>query len=130
MKSQDKSLFGSDFRGVRTIREFYAFYVGSRLPETNADWLAIPDHYLAEATNGRVFDDPLGEFTRIRREIASGMPRDVRLKKIAARCALMAQSGQYNYSRCLAHGEEGAALLALSEFVKNADKWYNFIIYG
>ena len=47
------------------------------------------------------------------------MPEDVRRKKLAARLAFMAQSGQYNYSRCLAHGEEGAAMLAVSEFVKN-----------
>ena len=47
------------------------------------------------------------------------MPEDVRRKKLAARLALMAQSGQYNYARCLAHDEDGAAMLAVSEFVKN-----------
>ena len=31
----------------------------------------------------------------------------------------MAQSGQYNYRRCLKHGETGAAQLAAGEFVKN-----------
>ena len=48
------------------------------------------------------------------------MPEDVRKKKLAAGCALMAQSGQYNYRRCLGHGEEGAAMLAISEFVNAA----------
>ena len=48
------------------------------------------------------------------------MPEDVRKKKLAAGCALMAQSGQYNYARCLRHGEEGAAMLALGEFVNAA----------
>jgi len=43
----------------------------------------------------------------------------VRLKKIAARAALMAQSGQYNYTRCKKHGENGAAAMALHEFVQN-----------
>ena len=33
---------------------------------------------------------------------------------------LMAQSGQYNYQRCLDHGEEGAAQLAAFDFVRNA----------
>ena len=32
----------------------------------------------------------------------------------------MAQSGQYNYPRCLRHGEEGAAALELSDFVRAA----------
>ena len=40
-------------------------------------------------------------------------------KKMAARTALMAQSGQYNLERCLKRGERGAAALALSEFVQN-----------
>lgn len=31
------------------------------------------------------------------------MPEDVRRKKLAARLIFMAQSGQYNYSRCLGH---------------------------
>jgi hypothetical protein len=48
------------------------------------------------------------------------MPEDVRLKKLAARAVMMAQSGQYNYPRCLDHKEPGAAALALSEFVRNA----------
>jgi hypothetical protein len=34
----------------------------------------------------------------------------------------MAQSGQYNYKRCIAHGELGAARLALDEFVRNASE--------
>ena len=74
----------------------------------------------AEAVNGEVFRDDLGRFSRIRNEIANGMPEDVRRKKLAARLIFMAQSGQYNYSRCLGHKEPGAAMLALSEFVKNA----------
>ena len=38
-----------------------------------------------------------------------------------ADCLLsMAQSGQYNYERCVKRGESGAASLALYEFVKNA----------
>lgn len=27
----------------------------------------------------------------------------------------MAQAGQYNYARCLRHGQEGAAMLAAAE---------------
>ena len=47
------------------------------------------------------------------------MPRDVKLKKIASCAFYMAQAGQYNFSRCLEHGECGAARLALSDFVRN-----------
>ena len=118
-KLKEKSLYGSGHKGVMTISEFYRQYTGrSGAPETVEDWLYTPSHYLAEATNGEVFCDPLGEFTRIREQIRHGMPEDVRLKKIASCAFYMAQYGQYNYSRCISHGEYGAAALALSEFVK------------
>ena len=39
---------------------------------------------------------------------------------MAGHLLLMAQSGQYNYQRCLQHGETGAAQLAVTEFVKSA----------
>lgn len=119
IKCEKKSLGGTTHHGVHTIAEFYSAYTGrSGAPESWQDWLYTPSHYFAEATNGEVFADPLGEFTRIREEILAGMPEDVRLKKIAC-CALhMAQSGQYNYKRCVSHGETAAARLALDEFVR------------
>lgn len=121
VKCLDRSAMGSKEKGVHTISEFYSAYTGRRgAPECWQDWLYTPSHYFAEATNGEVFCDPLGEFTRIRDIIKNGMPEDVRLKKIAS-CALrMSQSGQYNYKRCIAHGEIGAARFALNEFATNA----------
>ena len=50
------------------------------------------------------------------------MPEDCRKKRIAARAAEMAQSGQYNYARCLKRGQEGAGIMALSDFVKSASE--------
>ena len=46
-------------------------------------------------------------------------PEPLRLKKLAGNLLLMAQSGQYNYQRCLIHGEESAAQLAVCAFVKS-----------
>ena len=118
---KEASLLGNDSKGVMTISDFYRRYTGrAGAPESELDWLYTPSHYLAEATNGEVFYDPLGEFTRIRNEILNGMPEDVRRKKIASCAMYMAQTGQYNFERCLKHGENGAARLALSDFVKNA----------
>lgn len=109
------------FQGVFVTGDFFRRYTGcDGAPKTWQDWLYTNSAYFAEATNGEVFRDDLGEFTKIRNEILHGMPEDVRIKKIGS-CALKAaQSGQYNYARCLAHGEEGAAMLALCEFVTNA----------
>lgn len=114
-----KSFFGSDGKGVCTIETFYKNYTGKPgAPETLYDWLYTPSFYLAEATNGEVFCDPLGKFTEIRNKILFGMPEDIRLKKLASCCFIAAQAGQYNFSRCLAHGEKGAAALALSRFAE------------
>ena len=54
------------------------------------------------------------------RERLMHRPEDVRLKKLAGQLLLMGQSGQYNYRRCLSHGETGAAQLAAVEFVKSS----------
>jgi len=121
-----RSALGSNGHGVRTIGDFYLHYTGRRgAPAFWEEWLSLPSWALAEATNGEVFRDDLGEFTKVRKLILTGMPEDVRKKKIAARLAMMAQTGQYNYERCLKHGERGAAALALDEFVRNAaELWF------
>ncbi len=115
------SAYGKDRRGVFCIDSFYKSKTGgSKGPDKLVDWLFVPEHSLAEAVNGEVFYDGLGVFSDIRSKLLQGYPEDVRKKKIAARAALMAQSGQYNYRRCLLHGEEGAARLALDEFVRHS----------
>ncbi len=120
VKIKNRSLFGSGTKGVHTIKEFYSFYLpDGKLPETNDEWLRIPDFYLSEATNGEVFFDPLGEFSKIREGIKN-CPEDVWLQKLASAVFLSAQSGQYNYERCLSHGEEVAAAMALAKFSENA----------
>ena len=115
------SAMGGDGMGVMTIGEFYLPYTGSRgAPEDVLQWLYLPSHALAEATNGQVWRDDLGQFSSIRETLTCGMPEDVRIKKLAAAALIMAQSGQYNYSRCLRRGEQGAAMLAMGEFVRAA----------
>ena len=109
------------FQGVFVTGDFYRRYTGcDGAPKTWQDWLYTNSAYFAEATNGEVFRDDLGEFTKIRNEILHGMPEDVRIKKIGSCSLKAAQSGQYNYARCIKHGEDGAAMLALCEFVTNA----------
>lgn len=115
-----QSLWGRNRRGVMLAGEFYSRFTGRPgAPQSLSEWLHTPEYSLACAVNGRVFRDDLGEFSSVRKTLAAGYPEDVRLKKIAARAALMAQSGQYNYERCLKHGEAGAARMALHEFVQN-----------
>ncbi len=106
--------------GVFRIGDFYEGLIGLRdVPATQNQWLFLEDYRLATAVNGRVFRDDLGEFTRIRYGILHYYPEEVRLKKIARQAALMAQSGQYNYSRMFGRGEKVTAVIALSEFMKH-----------
>lgn len=107
--------------GVLRISDFYRQFIGlSHAPTTIAEWNAIPEKYLAKATNGAVFADPLGRFTAIRKELLQYYPEDVRLKKIAVRAATMAQSGQYNYPRIAKRHDAVASGCALYEFVNAA----------
>ncbi len=118
LKRQNLSPVGGNRHGVIRIGDFYESKTGTRDGDLSlAQWLTLPSYSLAEATNGVVFRDDMGLFSSIRQKL-SQMPEDVRLKKLAGNLLLMAQSGQYNYQRCLAHGETGAAQLAVIDFCK------------
>lgn len=120
VRRQTMNPVGGNRHGVIRIGDFYKEKVGSRDGVlTTAQWLSLPSYSLAEATNGEVFRDDLGLFSGIRNAL-SEMPKDIRLKKLAGNLLLMAQAGQYNYNRCLSHGETGAAQLAAIEFAKSA----------
>lgn len=111
---------GGARRGVFRTEEFFRRLVGT--PDGTmplSAWLAVPEQALAEATNGELYFDRFGEVTAIRGAL-SYFPEDVRRKRLAGHLLLMAQAGQYNYPRCLAHGESGAAQLALVDFVQSA----------
>lgn len=110
---------GGPRRGVLRAGEFFAEKVGA--PDgilTVGQWLSVPEYALAEAVNGELFHDGSGEVTAIRQRL-SAWPEDIRRKKLAGHLLLMAQSGQYNYARCLAHGERAAAQLAAGDFVRH-----------
>lgn len=122
IKRQPLSPVGGNRNGVVHTSDFYRSAVGSSDGELSVDaWLHIPDYALAEATNGEVFFDAYGEFSRIR-ESLKNMPQDIKLKRLAGNLLIMAQSGQYNFARCLKHGEPEAAQLACVEFVNAAMK--------
>lgn len=111
------SAFGDNRVGVFEIGSFYQRFIGlDRLPASLDEWLRIPEDVLAVCTNGKVFYDPLGEFTGFRNELKEFYPEDVRLKKIASRCMTIAQFGQYNFRRCVKRKEYVAASYAEAKF--------------
>lgn len=110
--------------GVLCIQDWYTRYTGlPDGPRTLEEWRRVPEAFLATATNGAVFSDPLSRFTAVRRCLLEEYPEDLRLKKLAARVAIMAQAGQYNYPRCVSRGETVAAELRRQNFSDSADSF-------
>ena len=107
--------------GVIPIDRFYARFTNcTDVPKPNLEWMKIPERFLSIATNGEVFSDREGVFTSIRNTLKNFYPQDVLRKKIAARAAIMSQSGQYNFPRCINRGENEAAYFSCGEFIRAA----------
>lgn len=107
--------------GVHSIEAFFRGLIGyPEAPKNHMEWLRVPERNFATAVNGEVFYDPLGEFTRIQNTLKGFYPEDVLKKKLAAKCAIMGQAGQYNYPRCIRRRDFPAAALSCGQFVTAA----------
>lgn len=113
------SVYETSRHGVKETKAFFCEFTGVMgVPENNLQWLSLSQSDLACAVNGKIFYDGSGDVTALRKAL-SEMPEDVRLKKLAKNLVFAAQSGQYNYLRCISHKEEGAAAFAVAEFANN-----------
>ena len=111
---------GGNRRGVIIIEEFYKKLLGtSSVPHDLNWWFFVPSNSLFTATNGKVFVDQEGVFSKVREQLKQGYPEDVRIKKLASHLLFAGQAGQYNYERCLKHNERGGANIAIYEFVRH-----------
>lgn len=120
-KGVNMSQYGDGREGVFTIGGFFARFIGmDHVPAGIQEWRMIPEVNLSIATNGEVFYDELGRYTKFRKILQRQYPEELRMKKMAAKCMKMAQAGQYNYVRCMQRGEYVAAWIAASEFIKEA----------
>lgn len=115
--TRNTSLRGNFRVGVFNTRQFYYQFIG-KIPSTLLEWLTIDETMLATCTNGEIFHEGSTSFINIRNTLLDYYPEDVRIKKIVARIAKMAQSGQYNYARCMQRKEYVAASLAIHEFIE------------
>lgn len=108
--------------GVFRIGDFFRSITGyDQAPAQDAphEWLMLDEATLSAATNGVIFQDPIGAFSKVRQGFKD-MPDDVRLSLISRRLGMMAQAGQYNLPRSLRRGDSAAAWLSISEFVEAA----------
>jgi tetratricopeptide (TPR) repeat protein len=133
MERTPRSLGSRKRDGVFSIPDFYASLTGYASAPKNTEaeavqWLLIDEATLAAATNGEVFADSLGAFSRARGEFKA-MPDDVRLSLISRRLGMLSQTGQYNFPRMIARGQREGAWRALNEFVRAAASMV-FLING
>jgi len=110
--------------GVHRIRSFYENMTGVKggVPKTEADWLSVSEENLAVVTNGEIFRDDDGIFTSIRNELLSYFPEGVFRKKLAYELVRMAQTGQYNYNRCIKRKDKVTAGMYLAEYMEHTLK--------
>ncbi|MBR6366550.1 MAG: DUF4125 family protein, partial [Lachnospiraceae bacterium] len=103
--------------GVMRTSDFFLRMFGlPRVPNTQEAWLTIPEEGLANATNGAVFYDGSGAFSRVLKQLKDGYPESVRLRRIAQQLGLMEQSGPYNCMRAFSRGDKVTARLYLDRF--------------
>lgn len=113
---QRVSPVGGRRHGVIKAGDFFERFVGDRRGELSLIRFAtIEPHFLLAATNGEIFRDDSGEFSAIRDNLKN-MPSNARLKRLAGHLLMAKQAGQYNFARCVEHGEYGAAQLSAIEF--------------
>lgn len=114
--------------GVMTCGQFYRQLLGHENgPQTVREWFSVPEENLAVAVNGAVFHDGPGAFTAVREYLREERPEALRRKRIAARCMMLAQTGQYNLERCVRRGQFVTASTVCAKFIEEAI-WMVFLL--
>lgn len=110
--------------GVIRIREFYSniLKLNNGIPRSEEEWLAVNEEDLATATNGQIFRDDDGIFFSLRNTLLAYYPETVFRKKLAYELIRMAQTGQYNLSRCIKRGDRVTATMYLAEYMEHTFK--------
>lgn len=112
-------------RGVCTMNDFYM-----RILEIDIDpmrpgltmnqWFTVEEHKLACATNGEMFRDDLGYFSRMRKELKYYYPDQIWRMRLVNAIHDFSQYGQANYGRCMARKDGVAAELCRAKGIEAA----------
>lgn len=119
-KSVNKVL--SHRRGVSSVREFYENLLNVNVQKTSEGGYILPDSWrqiseekLAAATNGMVFRDDTGAFTKIRESLLEYYPTKVWMMRLAEKLHGFAQTAQTNYARMMARQDYVTANLCVAK---------------
>lgn len=122
-KESSYNRFLTERRGVFTINNFCNEVLGTQLDfEQNygIDYLAISEEKLATLTNGAMFSDELGVFSRVRERLQKYYPDQVWRLRIAQSLHEFAQYGQSNYARMIARDDYVTASMCISKAMESA----------
>lgn len=121
--TKENNRFLQDRRGVFIISDFYNQLLGTACDyekKFEIDYDAIPEFLLAATTNGSVFRDDLGTFSRVREELLKYYPEDVWRRRLAQGLHEFAQYAQSNYARMMARKDEITARICVGKAVESA----------
>ncbi|MBS13759.1 MAG: hypothetical protein CME19_19450 [Gemmatimonadetes bacterium] len=89
----------------------------TRGPETNVEWLKMPEEDIVHVTNGEVWYDPSGTFTGIR-DTLSYYPDPVWLRRISHWCRYLSGMGVYALNRALIRKNYQYASITFARSIK------------
>lgn len=110
-------------RGVFSINGFYNHLLETSCNyeiQNQIDFSHILDYQLSLATNGLVFNDPLGIFTFVRRQLLNDYPNELWKRKLAQKIHDFSQYAQSNYSRMMAREDQISASICQLKAVETA----------
>jgi hypothetical protein len=117
------SLYAAHLAGaglaLDTLPGFLQRTIGlERAPETNVEWLRIPEEDITHVVNGVVWLDTGGEFTAVRQTLNQYYPEPVRLRRMAHWCRYFSGMGSYALKRALLRHNIYYATITFSRAVK------------
>ena len=90
----------------------------TRAPQTNEEWLNIPEEDIIHVINGEVWHDGPGDFTRLREAYEAYYPDDVWKRRIAHWCRYCSGMGLYAIHRAVLRESYPTAFIALGQTIK------------
>lgn len=75
-------------------------------PQTDAEWLAIPEEDISHVIAGEVWHDPQGSFSAVRETLKAYYPEPVRLRRIAHWARYYSGMGAYALKRAILRGND------------------------
>lgn len=109
-------------RGVFSINGFYNYILQTNLDfekEQKIPFETMEFEQLAAATNGQIFSDPPGIFSRVRKHLAEDYPEDLWRRKLAQSVHEFSQYAQSNYSRMMARKDAVTAMICVGKAVES-----------